>query len=251
MSSGITKTLLKKLRNLGDSHQHIVELLADFYHGDNYHLVFPWPQGTLCDLWKETTRDIEKDFKVKRRDSLKRWVLEQCLALAKALAELHYLPYAHGRIRPEYIFWYYETNSLAVPLSLGEMKIFDDTTDPIPVIAPALSKDIWGQGCLYFEFITWYVLGCEGVTRPKSQQYERHFQQLCALPDQGFDDVDATRVIAEISKLCHPVCNNERCCELLGRFVDFVFNHMLLEDPITRASSQQVVQVLEGLVAEL
>lgn len=212
------KPLTKALRVLDVYNPHIVVLLAEIFHSGVHHLVFPWPQGTLRDLWAMRGDKIAKDFKLERGSlELKRWFFEQCSGLAKALLQMHKLSYAHGRIRPENIFWYYEKylcrtmyngialdlvdhtspcicdNCQVAPRPLGSLKIFDDVVDAKPANKEALENDVWALGCVFLEFIAWYIRGPGAVDTPEPNQVvpqdpapDKMFMQLSTLRSGWF-----------------------------------------------------------------
>ncbi|KAB5578604.1 hypothetical protein GE09DRAFT_1090381 [Coniochaeta sp. 2T2.1] len=85
------------------------------------------------------------------------------------MAQIHQFPYAHGDILPECVFWYQQatgSGSGNAP-SLGRLKIlsFGDTrlVENSHDSRRAARGDIWALGCVYLEFMAWYILGLDGV----------------------------------------------------------------------------------------
>lgn len=67
----------------GDSHNHLISLLATYQQGDEFYLIFPWAGGDLQSFW----RDINPTPNMDRQTVA--WVADQCYGIARGLAEIH------------------------------------------------------------------------------------------------------------------------------------------------------------------
>jgi serine/threonine protein kinase len=74
--------ILKKLRDPGHAHVHLITLLATYKHGMEYNLIFPWADTDLFGYWKQ--------FQCPHQGGhLANWVIEQCRGLAEGLNRIH------------------------------------------------------------------------------------------------------------------------------------------------------------------
>ncbi|KAJ9151679.1 hypothetical protein NKR19_g4700 [Coniochaeta hoffmannii] len=252
------KPLTKALRVLDVYNPHIVVLLAEIFQSRVHRLVFPWPQGTLRDLWAMRGDKIAKDFKLERGSlELKRWFFEQCLGLAKALLQMHKLSYAHGRIRPENIFWYYEKYLLA-PRLLGSLKIFDDVVDAIPANKEALENDVWALGCVFLEFIAWYIRGPGAVDTPEPNQVvpqdpapDKMFMQLSTLRSGWFAGPKELLVIDLLKEKYDEVISYGRSEQDLRMFLEFILDSMVTPPGSKPAECDAIVRALAQLTSDI
>lgn len=121
-------------------HAHIVDLLLSYHWLGDYHLVFPWADGTLQDFWKihPTEHQVSKT-----RWETASWCLQECHGIADALMHVHsgFRPhenqqsslssrntqatltyYRHADIKPENILWF---RSADARFGKGTFKISD------------------------------------------------------------------------------------------------------------------------------
>jgi serine/threonine protein kinase len=75
----------------GDSHTHLISLLATYQQGNEYYLIFPWAGGDLRSYW----RDINPQPIVNRDTTT--WVAEQCYGIARGLSKIHQHETAYSR----------------------------------------------------------------------------------------------------------------------------------------------------------
>ena len=166
-------------------HSHIVQLLAAFRHDETFYLLFPWAQGDLRCLWKETPKPI-------LNTTLQSWVTGQLAGLASAIRRIHQLPKIakgrHGDIKPENILWFRtqaggHCGSVGGILKLSDFGLsrINPKTDqnakerprgysrtyraPEFDVRGAIGSeyDIWSFGCVVLETAVWMVRGWNGV----------------------------------------------------------------------------------------
>jgi len=181
-------------------HPHIIQLLASFRLGQDFHFVFPWADSSLNMFWR-LNPNPEMDAK------LSTWVVDQCLGITKGLQLLHSsqpqsseLAVAglgtrkpdhygrHGDLKPANIL-YFPTSMTADEKHLGNLVIadFGFAEFPIPAVRqrrlPATTPvyrppecdiepqkvssafDIWSLGCIFLELATWVVSGRDGLEK--------------------------------------------------------------------------------------
>lgn len=67
----------------GDTHKHLISLLATYQQGNEYYLIFPWACGDLRTYW----RDINPQPVVDCDTST--WMAEECYGIARGLYKIH------------------------------------------------------------------------------------------------------------------------------------------------------------------
>lgn len=178
---------------------HLIKLLVTFKWRDHYYLLFPWADGNLLTFWKILYP--EPSFPI-RDHNFAVWFSKECLGLAHGLQMIHTaempssdeLPSVsslqihgrHGDLKPENILWFKSYDGTEEG-KFGVLKIsdfgltrFHGTKSKSQLEKVALSPtyrppeydiikmvsqrfDIWSLGCVLLEFVTWYLLGGEGV----------------------------------------------------------------------------------------
>ncbi|KAK8139414.1 hypothetical protein PG984_002794 [Apiospora sp. TS-2023a] len=188
---------LMRVRELG--HENLIGISFGFFQKKRCYLVFPWANGNLRDFWRDKYPDPDS---AGTPDRLSKWILSQCLGLLHGLELIHNngsrsglgvqgaATYGtHGDLKPENILWFIGQSKLDEIQDLGLLKISDfagtqfhrkssksrvnwnelHTTDTYQ--APETTTDymvgqgydLWSLGCVFLEFITWYIAGWEGV----------------------------------------------------------------------------------------
>jgi serine/threonine protein kinase len=74
--------MLKKFS--GDSHTHLVSLLATYEQFKRFYLVFHWAEADLLDYWKDRNPTPSVDQKTIL------WMAEQCKGIANGLSKIHH-----------------------------------------------------------------------------------------------------------------------------------------------------------------
>ncbi|KAI3530570.1 protein kinase [Colletotrichum filicis] len=173
------------------SHDHVIKLLATWRRGDSWSMLFPWARSNLKDYWLQESPDP------KRSPEFVQWMSTQCRGLAEGLKKIHKSPSnhlteefgIHGDIKPENILLFDSKSN-----EFGTMVISDfgytrfhgrNTRSNTPVVgfspthrAPELdleqtisrSYDMWTFGCVFLEFITWYLKGPDGIEQFVNQR---------------------------------------------------------------------------------
>lgn len=168
-------------------HAHLIKLLAVWRQNHNWYLLQPWADGNLWDFWQQHSsphHDLH----------WARWIISQILGLAQALRQIHRrrsndfdapLLGIHGDIKPENILWF--KGNPHVSNTAGRLVICDfgftsfhtkasisnaategnSTTYKAPEFGEtnriSRAYDMWSLGCVYLEFITWYLTGYSDV----------------------------------------------------------------------------------------
>lgn len=113
--------------------------------------------------------------------------------------------------------------------------------------------DIWSLGCLYLEFITWLVCGCDDLNRfPEA----RGKTSLRPINDDTFftiigEDAPGARPFAVVREgvqaWMKDLLEMPRCSELVHDFVALISKHMLVVDPKKRIKSGPLNRELERM----
>ncbi|KAI0547201.1 kinase-like domain-containing protein [Xylaria curta] len=277
---------LRLFRNHGDP--HLVKLLATYYDGDYYNLIFPWANGNLQDFW-------QRHPKPEKSHDTSIWIAEQCFGIAEALRKIHYpeFPSAsshgpiehpikgrHGDIKPENILWFSSSDTDSGNAGHGQQVLalsdFGLTRFHSAITAsrqyryrslavsptyraPELDLekkvsplwDVWTLGCVYLEFLIWYLQGWDAVDEFSEQR------KNCDLAVYGKEDKYFSRdkrsefgayrkwsVIQRIKELhSHPDCT-----EFIHDFLNLISNGMIRIRSQQRMDSTAISQEIRNIL---
>lgn len=178
--------VLQRFSGRNKGHPHLIRLLLTYQHKGSYHMIFPWANGNLRDLW-------ESDQSPERTQALVCWMLSQYHGISDGLREIHgnnnelnpteKNKGRHGDIKAENILWIENHNDcknhlLICDFGLSRFHSFkSQTEDKVSGCSPSyrppecdlyrlrisVNYDIWTLGCLLLDFLTWYLLGWNAV----------------------------------------------------------------------------------------
>ncbi|KAI1878297.1 uncharacterized protein JN550_000479 [Neoarthrinium moseri] len=296
--------VLERFSGSATGHPHLIRLFMAFKHGENYYLLFPWATGNLTDLWRTDplpTRSAEKtrwlfDQCLGIADGLKKihrhgsWPKQQRSGGHSQQEENGKDLGRHGDIKPENILCFDMDHSVEQRLVIADFGLTkfhssqatSEITTPsnlrgltrtyrppeFSLEAPVSQKcDVWSLGCLYLEFITWYLVGFD-KTRAQSPGT---FNSLRLQDDDKSDPGLFAEDIAEDKFFnLYPQCNDgrgtfqyaadvktsvrkwiiylrglEQCSEAIQDFLNLIEIHMLVPVIHMRADMRNVQRRLK------
>ncbi|RYP92045.1 hypothetical protein DL770_001823 [Monosporascus sp. CRB-9-2] len=177
---------------------------------------------------------------------------------------------AHGDLKPENILWF-KGRSEAIPrfpmgwlkitdfgltsfhdsetLKMFELKGFSRTyrAPEFEVNGVVSGKyDMWTLGCLLAEFVTWYILGLEGVSK-----FEESRVQATPIPhvkeDNFFSMHNGSATLKRSVKEHFEVLRKSTYCRLMLDLVDFIEDHLLRMEPEKRCDVEEAVNKLSQM----
>jgi serine/threonine protein kinase len=195
----------------GNSHRHIVSLLATYSHRNKYHFIFDRAQGDLMQFWER----YEESPILTHSDVV--WVADQCYGITEGLSRIHKhkmfksdistpdrydVKYGrHGDINPQNILWFRDDTGESDAMEgtmRGTLKITDfgtaemrsfwtspreqDDYNGFTYRAPESdstdgaiqqARDIWALGCVLLDFVTWTLGGASLVQRFAKERLSR------------------------------------------------------------------------------
>ncbi|GAP91823.1 putative protein kinase-like [Rosellinia necatrix] len=273
---------LSRFRDDGDP--HLVKLLATYYDGKHYHLIFHWANGNLKDLWRWNPNP-PKSYDT----SL--WILEQSLMMSNALRKLHHgdfktragqeleeqpLKGRQGDIKPENILWFprdADSKGNLAFADFGLTKYHNPETvlrqykgkelAATPTYRPpeydlgayiSPSWDIWTLGCVYLEFLIWYLQGWEAVDEFSEWRKSCDLGVYGIKEDKYFTSdklstFGAYRKDPVIQKITD-LHNHPDCTEFIHRFLDLIAHDMIRVRSDKRIDSAALYQQLENMFVQ-
>lgn len=194
----------------GNKHKHLMNLLAAYSQANKYFMIFPLAKGNLDTFWQS----------VNSRDGDLLWLLEQCYGLTDGLSKIHGYKKKdpgepsvnetvcvgrHGDIKPQNILWFKDHST---PTAVDRLVLSDFTlmrfhnkgsrtvttvghigftnTYRAPEVALTSHQcidqryDVWSIGCVFLEFISWYLAGYDATRgvqfRADSGQHYQSFR---------------------------------------------------------------------------
>ncbi|KAH8805503.1 kinase-like domain-containing protein [Xylogone sp. PMI_703] len=279
------KELASLLSFQGHPDTHLIRLLVTFEvrGGGNgmptFYLVFPWAQGDLWHFWKMYQAPSD-------RFSRCVWMAEQCYGLGRALGRVHNdreehlkrlndfsnedhdLYGRHGDVKADNVLYFEKEDKLVISdFGLGRLhtKISRSNQDPkaldktatyrapeFDTIGGKISRasDIFSLGCMFLEFLTWYLLGWEDV----SESFSRHRMEK---DKYGFESDTFFRIEETPTGITTPILKpgvvewiwklrqSQYCNQYILDFLDLIEKRMLHPDSRKRIKSAQLVHKLQ------
>ncbi|RSL56406.1 hypothetical protein CEP54_008831 [Fusarium duplospermum] len=278
------KAALRRFSCPRKGHKHLIPLLLSYQLSGKCFMVFPWAQGNLAEFWKNNpsnaaSRDDSYWFirqceglasglsKVHKHDS---WLLRQSSVGDASQADSRNRG-RHGDIKPENILWFEQAGASRGHLVVADFTLmrfhskdtvnytearevgFSPTYCPPEVdegsqISVSQRYDIWTLGCVYLEFITWYLIGYDAIrgdffktpagkrlesfTILRSKTDKKH-----GMPTNRFftpNDGPGAKVKDSVMKWIRMLHGNQHCSQAMHDFLDLVENHMLVPTPSGR-----------------
>jgi serine/threonine protein kinase len=179
----------------GEVHPHLISLQAAYRQGDTHGVILPWADRNLLSLWKTSSLGDP----LSEPNLL--WILSQCVGIASGLRKIHRyrsigtavaertdvspdskrIGCLHGDITPQNILLFRDHTNPEAPGRLvltdfGLMRFDIEETDSDERLVSATYRapehdmqgyvasryaDIWSLGCVFLEFIAWYLGGPE------------------------------------------------------------------------------------------
>ncbi|KAK8039846.1 kinase domain-containing protein [Apiospora rasikravindrae] len=171
----------------------VISLEAAFEHRGNFYMVFPWAElGDLRGIWQGYIPRSNQATGQQINHAIwysPQWLLGECYGIASAVADIHGRgsskpqPHCllHADIKAENILGFRHERSVFLKLAdFGHSHILetvsscvavDDMMNPRSYRAPEYDTqesvttkyDVWSLGCLFLDFVTWALLGWQGV----------------------------------------------------------------------------------------
>ncbi|RTE68881.1 hypothetical protein BHE90_016738 [Fusarium euwallaceae] len=193
----------------------------------------------------------------------------------------------HGNISPENILWFAEPGASRGRLvvagfismrfhSMDSLEYAETTKAPFvrtycppeveagPETGVYQKHDIWTLGCVYLEFITWYLIGYDAIRgdsfenpagkrlesfnilRSKTDKKDGRFTDRFFIPNDG----SGAKVKDSVKKWIRMLHGNQFCSQAMHDFLDLVENHMLVLTPTSRWPMDKVCaelgEILKG-----
>lgn len=267
--------------------QHIIPLLASFevpLHG--CYLVFPCAAGDLNNLWKSFPEIVQQRATLAWMLRECRGLTEALAYIHQGLAthpaeksgERTTYPsqYRHGDLTPSNIVWFPDgdeiQNSRLSIVDFGESVIGNgselwsqgDTdrgtnfnwtyqapeSDSRNTMALTSAVDIWMLGCLFAEFITWYLLGHAAVedefAKARLEEDEKCGIQVSL--DAFYTNVDGQFVVNPgVVRWLHTLLASSKCTDCVRDFIALVRDDMVVAVPGQRIRAATLETKLEAL----
>lgn len=236
-------------------HKHLIKCIAAVQKEQRYFFIFPWADGgNLREFWASHNSTSPETQTL-------HWAISQMRGLADALTELHNCNTRHGDLKPENILLFSDNASPGhgrlVIADVGLAKVHTNTTRsrhfPTRTVTgtaryeapeafwPDQSRsrvyDVWGLGCIIFEFATWILQGWEFL-----QKLNSSFESYAIVAPTGTSPLDQVVQGWMERMLRDPRCSRDTA---LGKILDFTKHRLLVpiqneEDAPLRANAKEL-----------
>jgi serine/threonine protein kinase len=267
-------------------HGHLIQLLATYTLGREYHFLFPWADADLRKLWGNDALPPFNEQKYL-------WTLQQMRGLASALQVIHeyefpeaYAPLVegqltvgrfriagikqtdpkfgrHGDIKPENILFFEATGNLQITdLGLGQFHGIKSRSQiaakggsptyipPEILLNKPFSRayDIWSLGCVFLEFITWLVEGWKAVGSFADNRIEAAHDKI---EDDTFFIIAQGKAFVRkgVTSWIERLKGNPsgRCSPMIKELLQLVLDEMLVIDPGKRIKVEPLYFKLKAI----
>jgi serine/threonine protein kinase len=178
----------------------------------------------------------------------------------------------HGDIKPDNILWYRSEDPYG-RLILADFgrSAFQDKESKSKITIPynsttyaapecefkkrisSLQYDIWGLGCVYLQFITWILKGCDGIQKFAECREEEHFKHPKNITvDQFFslrrkEEREIAMLNPKVTRWISKLRTNPSSCQILDEFLELITDGMLRIHHSNRFCSGKVHEKLAEL----
>jgi serine/threonine protein kinase len=223
-----------------------VELLLAFKYNDHYYLVFEWAEANLMEHW-ERVPSINLCSAANRLKRT-RWIAKQSYGLAVGLLHIQgpsvrlfdnkgdWPGVRHGDIKPENILWFpaaTDDKDGLGRLVLSDFGVTDLCSEDIKVVSPTyrspeldlheeailgIYQDIWALGCVFLEFVSWFVLGFQATMIDftderllDDQSWSVNGEEFDFIEDKFFNLNGDSKSPAVLKVSVKKVCHSQSC----------------------------------------
>jgi serine/threonine protein kinase len=267
---------------------HLIKLLVTFEikhvseqgrESSTFYLVFPWAEGDLWHFWKmHQTLDERKPLCL--------WMAEQCHQLAAALMFVHNerekhlrrledvqenehdLYGRHGDVKAENVLYFEKENILVMAdFGLGRLhtKISRSNQDPKSLEMTATYRapefdtsqgkisracDIFSLGCVFLEFVTWFLLGWDSVSeefptyREEKDIYDFMSDTFFRI-EGSLGNLGRPTIKPKVLEWIQALRQNSNCNQYIVDFLSLIEKRMLDPNSTTRIKSDALVRELD------
>ncbi|KAG8162572.1 hypothetical protein KVR01_008337 [Diaporthe batatas] len=184
----------------------------------------------------------------------------------------------HGDIKPENILWFKDDKShpgfgilklsdfglttfhraWTTAVNVEEVRVTHTYSAPEQQTEETLSRpfDVWSLGCIMLEFVTWILLGSEGLTKFEDK---RHLDGGLGSPKFSLDNFftvfhreHAPKALAKVKPSVESwiirLKKRPQCSQFLTDVLDYVQNNMLLVQKDSRDTAMAVSEQLKAMM---
>ncbi|KAH6953784.1 kinase-like domain-containing protein [Ilyonectria sp. MPI-CAGE-AT-0026] len=272
-------------------HKHIIQLLLSYEVRNKYFMIFPCAKSNLARFWEDTPSNTKSG-----QDS--HWLIEQCLGIAEALCKIHKHDSwkgndhrdrgRHGDIKPENILFFKGPKTEHGLLTIADFTLMRfHSLDSVDKTAPKdvgfswtyrppevdgglehganQKHDVWSLGCVYLEFITWYLLGYYAIRgkyfEASNKGKVQTFSTLRVNDDGRDQDVPGDGFFMEtdnsdfvvkdsVTKWIEMLRRNEHCSEAMDDFLNLIEDCMLVAHHKDRSLMHGVLRGLTDILSQ-
>ncbi|KAJ4319206.1 hypothetical protein N0V84_006488 [Fusarium piperis] len=265
----------------GREHPHLITLLASITHDEKYYLLFPYAECDLLQFWESIhpwapLTEIEEA----------QWLAKQLLGLAGALDAMHNpknqegkpIYGRHGDIKPSNILCFRSTDDPRGVLVLSDYGLssldLKASRSNVPntmvgvtatyrapefdmeggIISRAF--DIWGFGCVFLEFVTWFLGGNELVQEFTDRRTTQ--ESFSWYSDVFFDtkmvegeEKRSFQVKSQVTDWIQKLHSHPKCTDFVHDILTLVKTKMIVviseRSNVRRVSSELLVQTFKGM----
>ncbi|KAK6079401.1 serine/threonine protein kinase [Seiridium cupressi] len=285
--------VLERFSGPNPGHDHLIRLRVAFQHAKNYYLLFDWAHGNLVDLWEQTPDPTSSPVLVRWlikqclgiADGLRKihhhgsWSSNKNLSITAHAEDADKNRGRHGDIKPENILCFMPPGHKQHHLVVSDFGLTRfhsaKSVSHVPqdkvlglsrtYRAPEFDTqryisqayDMWSLGCLYLEFISWFLVGYEATRGYKATR--ETFQSIrleedeplgdSIFPEDKFFNIKSRslgppntyvpQVKDCVVKWIHDLQGQENCSQCIRDFLHHIKHSLLVPDPAQREKIDQ------------
>ncbi|KAI1076237.1 kinase-like domain-containing protein [Whalleya microplaca] len=270
--------VLERFSGSQNGHPHLIRLLMAFQHGKQYYLIFPLAQGNLADLWDQKQMSPTSLLHTRwvigqclgMADGLKK-IHRNYSWFKERNTDVNHLDVdknrgRHGDIKPENILCFSNPEKTDLRLVISDFGLTrfhsaHSVSNVPPEKVGGLSVtyrppefdmkssisqayDMWSLGCLYLEFISWFLYGNQGTHENEDTRDKFHKARLSddlsydprSAQDKFFNIYDGKAVLKEsVKKWMADLRALDSCAPCIREFLNLIEDDLLQPNPGRRS----------------